>query len=206
MAEHPDYRDGKDLYHPMPELYTTFLDAFEVTAEVLLSPIDVRTRCSCLLCPSCLSLLHAHTHSLFRSVSLSHAHTQTHSLSLTHTHTYMRSQMTSFIAAYAGSCRLRKSRICTTQISCVWTRSLMSFLLTLSICLLTFFCHDRYLQTIPCILTTSDYCCAGAWISEKDRIGQLRTRTPMVEEMFPGKKRISSIVIMLKSFAMEENS
>jgi len=44
MKLHPDYQDGKDLYHPLPELYTTFLDAFEVTAEVLLSPIDVRTK------------------------------------------------------------------------------------------------------------------------------------------------------------------
>ena len=131
MAEHLDYRYGKDLHHPLPELYTTFLDAFEVTAEVLLSPIDVRMRCSCLLCPSCLSLLHAHTHTLSRSISisLSHAHTQTHThtLSLSHTHTHMRSQMTSFIAAYAGSCRLRKSRIFTTQISRAWTRSLVSF-------------------------------------------------------------------------------
>jgi len=44
MAAHPDWRDGKDVHHPLPELYTNFLEAFEVTAEVFLSPIDVRTK------------------------------------------------------------------------------------------------------------------------------------------------------------------
>jgi len=60
--------------------------------------------------------------------------------------------------------------------------------LTLLICLLTLFCHDRYSRSTPCILTPSESCCAGPWVSEKDRIDQLRTRTPRVEETFPGKK------------------
>ena len=60
--------------------------------------------------------------------------------------------------------------------------------LILSICLLTLFCHDRHSQRTPCILTPSESCCAGPWVSEKDRIDRLRTRTAKVEETFPGKK------------------
>jgi hypothetical protein len=44
LYEHVDYRNGADLQHPYPELYTSFLEAFEVTAELLLSPIEVRTK------------------------------------------------------------------------------------------------------------------------------------------------------------------
>ena len=44
LHEHADYRNGADLDHPYPELYTSFLEAFEVTAELLLSPIEVRTK------------------------------------------------------------------------------------------------------------------------------------------------------------------
>lgn len=44
LYEHVDYRNGADLHHPYPELYTTFIEAFEVTAELLLSPIEVRTK------------------------------------------------------------------------------------------------------------------------------------------------------------------
>jgi len=43
MTKHADWRNGEGIYHPFPALYTSFLDAFEVTAEVLMSPIDVRT-------------------------------------------------------------------------------------------------------------------------------------------------------------------
>jgi len=40
------------------------------------------------------------------------------------------------------------------------------------------------------VVTPSDACCAGPWVSETDRIDQLRTRTPKVEATFPGKKCI----------------
>jgi len=42
LHKHPDFRNGVGVYHPFPELYTSFIDAFEVTAEVLMSPIEVR--------------------------------------------------------------------------------------------------------------------------------------------------------------------
>jgi len=47
LDKHPDFRNGVGIFHPFPELYTSFIDAFEVTSEVLISPIEV--------CPNLLS-------------------------------------------------------------------------------------------------------------------------------------------------------
>jgi hypothetical protein len=47
LDKHPDFRNGVGIFHPFPELYTSFIDAFEVTSEVLISPVEV--------CPNLLS-------------------------------------------------------------------------------------------------------------------------------------------------------